>query len=964
MSENNKEVPNKYKKVGLLNFEEKNTDSATDGELFPKAQHASDNLCDSASSSSGDACYNAFRFSYKFFSKGIKSMFTDGGCPSEDTYKDVISSLNIDDKITKMSTIFKDIATVPVCEYELYDGVEFSNELRVLKQRDKIGDFINNIIDIHYEKNKNRSEYLLYIKGPIGCYKNRLLQYIYLKKVASNFVAPVFYIDFVKYESIIQGKEDLVRKDIKEIKDILLKNNGKNLPLLILDNIRGFECGQKKVYDLFLNDLISVIKCKIIASRDVEFNRLQNRTLSMPFGRVGKYQNHKYVSGDYANELSITSLNINRHSEANDFILNSVNFFINEDRCSLNNGALSQCFSGSKLKTEELYKFLIDLSIFTLDAYQLKQLLLILADYQESNVTLPQIYAKYYNNLEISPNSNIEESVFKFDYTSDPIDFGDDWYKIREHKSFLDYVIAQYYCKLLTRELNRSKNDRKYDLPDILFPKSVTRFIVPKYAQDNKILEYISEIFVRYKDNMISRIGMLAQLAFLLGRSQITRSCNLLKNILQQTQEELKKATSNDDKEGLAFLLRSLYVSLIYKDDKDESEAYCNTLISDEILHKNINIGFHLDYYGDKAYAFAINKTPGYKTVSVAKCLNTLRKLSSDINCMIAYPDDSVKPARVILQIITYCQILKERNYQVNKLATGNEDFIKNIEYFLITVLYNKKSVYEAYLSENIRKYFENILSDIVNNANKAECKKLRNCKESENKNELNALEKIRLYNTYSALPLVGRKGWINRGLSGFNKEGIKDHNIAESVAEHTFNCWLLGYLFLPDHIQHENITDQTQQDKVPEYDKNTVLNLIMVHDCGEVIVGDQVSKDKQESDRHKENIAMQKLIMRQDPSLLELWQGAWGYKKPTLISDIAYDIDRIQAVYQYLYYYCDKECKIEEDIEEWLKELLKIRTEIGRDIMKKIILKNWIFHEDLKVHANIYNFKKKYLNA
>lgn len=891
--------------------------------------------------STNDVCYSAFEFSFKnFFSSGIKSLFRSG-CPSKEKYYEIISQMNITEKIKEMSKIFKDIVTVPVCETAFCDKIELANDLTVLASGEYIGKFINDIINKHYAENPNESEYLLYVKGPIGCYKNRLLQYICLDQ-SFKLGVPIFYIDFAKYE---RKKLRNVTEDINNIKNILDKSSG--CPLFILDNIRGFVCGQQDVYQQFSDKLFSNCKCKIIASRDVEFNRLSNRICEMPFGKTGKYENFEYKNGDYMDEISITSLNMNRDKEVEDFIENAVHFFVQEDKCILNTGKLACFFNKKKLKVAELRKFLADLSIFTLDAYQFKQLLLIISSQnfqRDDEITLPIVYAKYYDKLSIE-SDDTQKSAFAFDYTDENINFGDDWYKIREHKSVLDYTISQYYSRLLSEELAKSRDKRVYNLPNVLFPKSVTRFIVPKFAKNSKIVEYVSECFDYYKENLLSRIGMLAQLAFLLGRMEANKdkTIKLLKTLVETT---LKiSVDENDEVNGKAFLLRSLYVSLIYQGDTDALIEYCTKLVSKDKLYRNINIGFHLDYYGDKAYAFVINQTPIYDKISVSKCLNALRKLSSDLNSRMAeiIKNNSEKCSRYILQLITYCQILEERKYNLNNIATKTENFINNIIYFLIMVLYEYRDAYIKYFSKDIESYFKSILYNTI--------------KKNYIKSKTMLTSKVKLYNKYSELQTIGRSGWLTRGLGGYDDKGIKLPTIGESVAEHTYNCMLLAYLFLPE--SSENLKENENTYDISKYNKKEIIQLLLIHDCCEVDIGDMVAKT--DEDKNREASAMKKFIGADTDPLFKAWAGAWGTGDRSLTSDISYDIDRIQAVYQYLYYYIDKRYQIKEDVDQWLKELMKIRTNTGKEIMKHLIFENQIFIRNTDLYAKIFIFAYKY---
>lgn len=877
-----------------------------------------------------NTCYEAFKFSFNnYFSSGIKNLFN--GLPDGESYKDIIVSKKISDKLRIFSKIFKDIVTVPVCEDSYSDWWKYEGQLSVLKNGYNIGDIIAAIIKAHCSDHMDdidTTKWLLYIQGPIGCYKNRLLQYVCLLESA-ELTLPIFYIDFAKYES---GDFNLT-KDLDNIKKIIKNYHG--APLFILDNVRGFVCGeQQNVYKSF-SDYFNNIECKLIVSRDVEFNRLSNRKYSLPFGRIGSYIKNIYQKGDYANELSISSLNMNRSSEAEEFIQNCIEFFTQVDNCSFNSGGLRRFCKNNKWEYSKLRKYLTKLELFTLDAYQLKKILQIFSHNSNDNVTLSTIYGEYCNELGLT-STDIHESAFKFEYTQDTINFEKvkDWWKIREHKSVLDYIISQYYDEILSNDLNASKIDRKYNLPNVLFPKSVTRFIVPIFENNSSICRYIVDCFDYYKSDIFGNFGRLAQLAFLLGRINSDQAQSALF-------ECLKYVKNCPNPNAKAFLMRSLYVSLIYQGNKEALLLYCNQLIDEDELHKNINIGFHLDYYGDQTYAFVINQIPDYTNETVAKCLNTLRKLSSDLRKRIYSPIKTKESDNMIaiLQLITYCQILEKRKYNVNNIS-AHENFIQDITEFLLEVLYSKKELYLNYMDSAIREYFETILVGIIN--------------KHFIKQDTAPANMVTLYNKFSRLYTIGRAGWLKRGLNGYDNYGRKNCQIAESVAEHTFNCWLMGYICLPDTISDNDAGPHRKDD----YNKKEILELLLVHDCGEVKTGDIIHKKPE--DQEKEMIAIKGLIGNEDV-LFKDWMSAWGHGTSSLNADIAYDIDHIQAVYQYFSYYNNSKCKIENCISDWLNELSdhKIKSEIGRQIRQHLILNNEKFIKNVQLFYRFYMFQK-----
>ncbi len=173
------------------------------------------------------------------------------------------------------------------------------------------------------------------------------------------------------------------------------------------------------------------------------------------------------------------------------------------------------------------------------------------------------------------------------------------------------------------------------------------------------------------------------------------------------------------------------------------------------------------------------------------------------------------------------------------------------------------------------------------------------------------------------------------QGYTNSEEKYIKNKNIAESVAEHTLNCWLLVYIFLPKNIDNNMY-----------YNKQNLLNLLLIHDFAEVRTGDIVNKDyiaQQTEEKYMEDFLGNKT------ALFQAWKTVWVNSCFSDNSSIALDIDHIQAVYQYFCYYCESESGItkeNDEIDGWLNELDQLHTDTGRNIAAKIILSNEIFLE------------------
>ena len=924
-----------------------------------------------------DIRFRAFAFSRKFFTAGIKEQFKSLDELNSNNYLDEIgklkiekdgSSYDINTVLQKMSLIYRDITTFPVSEGVVKNNVQELQDLKltILKNENGLGKHVIDIVKSHYLDDKaiSNDKYILFMQGPVGSYKNRLLQYVYLSlcgKFAENesIKVPVFYIDFSKYES---GNDFDIKEDINAI-DKILKGNQVS-PLFILDNVRGFEFGKiKKIYSDFSTGIIDNkdYSCKCIVSRDVEFSRMSSHDLPLPFGKNPMCTKEDDKAA-HKNMINITSISTYNEAKCKSFLTNCIQYF----------ALVGDVVTSEQFNTVELfYQCLMSMEETKIDAYQIKLILgamlqnssdqiksIVKAMLQNKskNINIKDIIGDIYDEIfkcifndtgkqQIKDNSqNVYEMAYGYEnnsrYTINNENIAQ-WCKIIEHRSILDYCIAQYYIQQLTNDINKLNTQRSYNVPNAFFYKGINRFIVSKYKTNTEIAQYTKDCFNSYIDNDLKKnTSKLAQLIHIVGKLKCEDSDDnrLATDLLLQIKavsRDLKKKMSKS--ESLDFLLRTIYVSLIWREVPGADTEYFLTLLEkgqdgDLSVAAKTNIGFHLDYYGDTVVGIGDNQVPNYVKegkIKVEKCLNTLRRFSSEINSKIS---DNKMDAIGLLHLITFCHILGKIDEKKHKLI----QIIKNSGFQKNCIKWCEKC-YEKYSKESSSEWLQIITffkkEIVLLQENWPKCKVNDNDK-----------IKIEKYNKYSRLNEIPRTGWINRGIrEGFEQRKggnnyYKKYNVPENVAEHTLNCWLLGYIFLPEN-KH----------------KQRVLDLLLVHDFAEVEVGDIIEKTS--DDIKGEEAEMGRFL--NGSQLFKDWQNVWGTKynkKDKHNRMVARDIDKIQAMYQYFSYYAVKVISTGENVKEWLYEYNNLRTAIGRCIAEKIVFLNNKFSDNDELYCLFYD--------
>lgn len=878
----------------------------------------------SGTSSKQNVLYNSFIFSREFFSQNIKN-WLDNLCKDKKNDLNFLTSHinDIKEKIDLISNIYEDIYSVPK-----NDSVEVHDENGLTVFNDNIGSGINKIID---NKNGYNSKTLLLIKAPIGSYRNRLLQYIYLYNLAKNAKngvdEPIFYIDFKYFENT--ENTDKLRNNITNIKPIL--NNKK--PLFFLDNIRDFKCGMRNSYSTFKDEILYVYDCKIIVGVDTAFTENEKSIIN--------WYEQVFKSGDLkaVNEINITSIKLDRVEACRKFIENCIKFFGSEIS-----------ITSSLQLNESIYKWLVSQQLLKVDAYQLKEILeaLTIEDgIVTENQSIVSIYMTMFDDSELNFDELCEQA-FNFEYKQCN-EFAKGWEYIRRHKSVLDYCAAQFYAKQLKCAFSNVSTEKisLSELPLLITPKALTRFIEHDIYDNVTVYKAIQD-FINIQGDTRRLINnnyiLLSQLAYFLGRTR--KSFEELpefdgENDNIRLLNKIKSVIENTPNNKELLVLRSVYISLIYRKSIDDLNEYCIKLIEEKKgksgYGKNtwngINNGFHLDYYGDVVEHPICGQEVEFQddinTIPKRKVHNTFRRLLMDLKEFFA--DSSANsPYIAVLQLVTFCKLLEVRGYNFDLL-----DGINPIE---------KLCGYLEKFTDKPEEYLSGLDAKIVEYL----------------KGELLKLYKyVNGYFSYAVLPEITRQGWKDRQIL-YN--GDTTH--AESVAEHSYNCMLMAFMYL---------TDENDEG----YTKNSVINLLLFHDIGEAIIGDFVPSKKDPRIESMEDNEVRRFVRRACTSkserteCLDLYKDFLNGDTENVNARIAKEIDHLQAAVQYFMYFMDRENNglefISEqsrqvaernqltdevknyNIDEWLEYVdnKQVKTRVGRSIRDKLILENKWFRSD-----------------
>ena len=674
-------------------------------------------------------------------------------------------------------------------------------------------------------------------------------------------------------------------------------------PVVFIDGIRDFSSGRDRIYSIIRTELTS-LNCKLILGMDTDFtNNPKN-----------KFVLHPLAGTDFEYFIRIGSMSTYNKEKSIRFIRNCID-------------ALKISIPYDGVDEYSIYDRLVNLGIINLDAYWLKNLLTeMLGNILNSEATISDLYEAICLR-EVDPAKLLDSAKLAFEYEYGEMDFSDSdfysdkrWRILRRHRTVLEYLIARYYVyvfeKLDYKNLDALREQLHFFC--MVLPKSVSLFISPMISKfddyENKVITIVKRYY--YEMNTFERNEMV----YWLGRIKSSVRQEEARLFLKQIWEEQKQCylerneKSRNDLNNNAFLLRTISVSLIVQGDKEVAQEYFDLLLNDKTSNE-INRGFHLVYYGDKKYIpnktqldFNDDKAHGIRTLDSLCVSIDSKRQNRKFNCML------------ILEIFTLCSLLQARiepsNPKKDLIAKFKPYAVKAIE--ILKWILNQRRLNEY---ENMRFYFEWVIGEFE--------------KYYINGEVYSQADKFQVLNKAQA---IVRTGWINRNVPD-----------PENIVEHMYGCWFVGVLYLPE------------KNDDPEYDKNTILNMLLIHDLGEIETGD-IPRPEKKSNRQKyddiENKVLQALFLSGTypqsadvTKYLECW-NSW-YKSDSKNAMVAKDIDVIQALYQYCVYYINGQIDDDpEDIRQWFDELYEVVTPEGHQIVNTLILNNPSFKDLVSEYA------------
>ena len=201
------------------------------------------------------------------------------------------------------------------------------------------------------------------------------------------------------------------------------------------------------------------------------------------------------------------------------------------------------------------------------------------------------------------------------------------------------------------------------------------------------------------------------------------------------------------------------------------------------------------------------------------------------------------------------------------------------------------------------------------------------------------------IINQLDTLKNKERQGWLirgkhaNRSLTPNQFEKQKLFNSVESIAEHIYTTYLIGLFYLPSYIENDN-----------QYNKQTILNIILLHDIGESYTGDcspymntfdsiKLKEDEFNRRLFSSWIYIDNTDFSEQMDLWDLWKEKSN--NGNINYQIASELDKVQLLYQ-LSKIEDKEKRFtEQRIKSFNDTYNQIKTPLVKNILRLIVDEN-----------------------
>lgn len=738
----------------------------------------------------------------------------------------------------------------------------------------------------------------LQVKGQPGCAKNMLLQLAYYRMLGSfrngeSDHLPI-YISSSYYEKLkyTQGNEraEMRAKIDEECHEFytFVRKNPNVKPVLMVEAVREHVVSafapEDVIFDLF----------KDYAKTAKAFAKF-NRVVALDIGLIKNRRRHKrtipLIGNAFGYVFKFSSIPITDKS-ACIAVIDAILAMYEDVHDGVN--------------SNEVYKAFKQLRFLTLDIFTVR---LIATELSQGLSVADISLVDMYERLALSELDGDEKKMLVIAQELYEYIFNDQhdvksrpynavlWSLPHKHSAYLEFMIALYAAYSI----------RSTDVPDRLrfLKNSMTsmenRFMVSHLHNNFSLQESLLDLVIENYDSF--NIHQKSNAAYWLGKLSYSELTDTAEVFLEKEYNRLYPLVCGNHSQTLTnrynqYLFRSVSHGLISYGRTNVLDAYLDLVISNDVTNA-INRGTTVQYMGDCYQISSHNDFYLDDDPNIGE--QALRILSSNVEAALTgkrsnYVETDLVALLSLLQARMHTRP-EDLGYNLSPYCKKCLDLLEEYQKRPRSVVSDKLLCYFISIKEDLDQYLKDFRIDVAHT----------------------------VYDNLSKMKDVRRKNW--------KKFLVKN---PESIADHTMSSWIMGMIYLPDEYNEQN------------YNKEIVLNMILLHDMAESYLGDQVGELSEPTKELKmQNDYLRKIFLKGTyPEIANMskYYSAWEeyYFGQTINARIARDINLIQTVNTFFEYFSQNVEKYTVEMaKSWLSECDKLSTNIGYELFERIIVNN-----------------------
>ncbi len=476
------------------------------------------------------------------------------------------------------------------------------------------------------------------------------------------------------------------------------------------------------------------------------------------------------------------------------------------------------------------------------------------------------------------------------------------WSLPHKHSTYLEFLIAYYSAHSIMNPGENGNIDFLNNSMTTMENRFMASYLCENFYMQESLLHTVLEHYESFS------IQKKSNAAYWLGKLTYAELTDVAQTFLLQEYRNLQPKICNDQSQTLEnrynqYLFRSICHGLISYGHTNILDEYLCLVVSNDITNA-IDRGTIIQYMGDSYRTHTHNDFYLDNDPNLGE--QAIRILCSSVEAGLSSSQATYVEADLVslLSLVQARMHISPEKLAYNLMPYCQKclDLLREYQRRPRSIISDKLICYFQSVEEDLELYLENGRFDAA----------------------------FELYTKLAKMKDVKRTQWLSYG--------IED---PESIAEHSINAWALAMIFLPGEYKEQS------------YNKQEILDMLLIHDMAEAILGDDAghlcepTKELKRQDR-----LLRKLFLKgtyPEVANMSHYYNVWEayYTGQSINARIARDINLIQTVNTFFCYLCQEPDKYSlEIIEQWKKEGNNLSTNLGYELFDRIVKRNPVYRK------------------